>query len=331
MKKILVTGGAGYIGDSVVEQLPGFLNNSHQVDVLDDLVYGGSYLRPVNFIRADITNAKAMEDVILNGNYDCVVHLAALVGDGACAVDPKRTFSVNLLATERIARLCEKTNTKLVYASTCSVYGANNDVLTEESPTNPLSVYAETKLAAENNIKNILDDYVILRLGTLFGMSTQFARVRCDLVANILTYRAVRGETLEVHGGEQWRPMLHVRDAARAFAAAAVYDEPKAIFPNGTYILAADNYTISNLAKKIVETVGSGDIKSSPRAYEDMRNYKVDTSKADSTVYKPYISLERGIKEMQTVLKEGRIADIWSPEFHNAKYMEAKYGKAKSN
>jgi len=332
LRKILVTGGAGYIGDSVVEFLTNFSpNRDVRVEVLDDLIYGGSYMRDVFFIRTDITDYEAMEKIILDGKYDCIVHLAALVGDGACAVNPSRTKDVNLTATKIIAYLCKKTNTKLVFASTCSVYGANNDWLTEDSSTNPLSIYAETKLAAEEYIRDNLDNYVIFRLGTLFGMSTGHARVRCDLVANILTYRAAQGDVLEVHGGEQWRPLLHVRDAARGFALAALDDEPKSVFSRGTYILALRNCRISDLAKEIIETVGAGSIESTPRAFEDLRNYKVDMSKVKSTTYHPLITLKMGIQEMHEVLKDGRIADIWSPEFHNARYIASKYGKAKSN
>lgn len=316
--RILVTGGAGYIGDAVVEFLLGY---HYDVVVLDDLIYGGTYMRDVEFIRADITDFDKMREVFENGEFDSVVHLAALVGDGACAIDPRRTSEVNLRATENLVRLCNEFNTRFVFASTCSVYGANNDVLDEFSKTNPLSVYAQTKLAAEHIIVSESRNYTIFRLGTLFGMSTDHARIRCDLVANILTYRAARGETLEVHGGEQWRPLLHVKDAARAFALAAVGQ-----FHCGLFVLSYKNYTIIELAEEIVKTVGNGDIKSTPRAFEDLRNYKVDNLTALLAGFEPQYTVQDGVREMHEVLKSGRISDIWSPEFHNAQYMRAKYG-----
>jgi nucleoside-diphosphate-sugar epimerase len=327
-RRILVTGGAGYIGDSVVKYIQQWSpDKEFKVDVLDDLVYGGTYMRDVKFIRADITDTDEMSRVLTrNGGYDAVIHLAALVGDGACSVNPQRTTQVNLEATKTLALLSKATGARFIFASTCSVYGDNNELLDEESKTNPLSIYARTKLAAEDFIKENLTDYVIFRLGTLFGMSTEYARVRCDLVANILTYRAAQGETLQVFGGEQWRPLLHVRDAAKGFAQAALMLGQQAKFSPGTFILAEKNYRISDLAEEIVDIVGRGKIESTPAAFEDLRNYKVDDNKSRAVGYCAGISVRNGVTEMLKILSEGRISDVWSPEFHNAKYIRAKYG-----
>jgi len=322
MRKILVTGGAGYIGDAVVANL----KTLHRPVVLDNLMYGGSYMRKVPFIRADITDYTKMEKIMKrHGGFDAVVHLAAIVGDGACAVNPGRTVEVNQKATEVIADLCKKTRTRLIFASTCSVYGANNELLDENSPTNPLSLYAATKLEAEKYIEDVLDDYVIFRLGTLFGMSAEHARIRSDLVANILTYRAALGETLTVFGGEQWRPLLHVRDAANQFVKAVGYPTWQDIEP-GIYILAAENYTILELAKTIIKTVGKGTIETTSMKFEDLRNYRVSTKKIKESGQSTMIGLAAGIQEMAKTIMDGRIADIWSPEFHNAKYIGAMNG-----
>lgn len=320
-RKILVTGGVGYIGDSVVEYLQKI--SGVQVSVLDDLVYGGSYMRDVEFIRADVTDIKKMIEV-LDREWYAVVHLAALVGDGACAVNELKTATVNTTAVRDIAALCNERGIRLVFASTCSVYGKNDSVLDEASETIPLSVYAHSKLAAEKEIEKYCPNHVIFRLGTLFGMSTPHARIRCDLVANILTYRASRGETLDVHGGEQWRPLLHVKDAAMAFARAAIGDR-ESNFLTGTYVLSHKNYTITELAKEIVGLVG-GKVNFSEKLYEDMRNYKVDSSKIKKLMFFPQRTVREGVLEMSRVLKEGRIADIWAEEYHNAKYIKAHHG-----
>lgn len=313
-KRILVTGGAGYIGDAVVHFL--LTKASTSPLVLDNLSYGGAYMRPIKFVRADITDYIKMEEMFSDGDgFDAVVHLAAIVGDGACAVDEARTIEVNENATKNIADLCKRTNTRMIFASTCSVYGSNNEVLNENSATNPLSLYAGTKLNAEQYIKDTVDDYVIFRLGTLFGMSTPHARIRCDLVANILTYKAALGQTLTVFGGSQWRPLLHVKDAAVAFSNAAT-----GRFKKGTYILSRENITIADLADLIVDEVGQGDVEKTESKFEDLRNYKVDNSKSKSQHYYSCFGLRSGIAQMAEIMRDGRIADIWSSQFHNAKF-----------
>lgn len=315
-ERILITGGCGYIGDAVVQYI---LENGDEPVVLDNLMYGGSYMRPVQFIGGDITDYKLIHKIMRkHGGFDSVVHLAAIVGDGACAAMRERTIEVNQKATEVLVTECDDTNTRLIFASTCSVYGANNDLLNEESPTNPLSLYAGTKLEAEKFIEDCLDDYIIFRLGTLYGLSAEHARIRSDLVANILTYKATRGEVLHIHGGEQWRPLLHVKAAALAFWKAATLKTKE----TGTFILSEENYKIIDLAETIIKAVGKGNIESTPRKFEDLRNYKVDTTKADNARLScSHYGLEHGIKEMSKALRDGRIADVWSPEFHNAKYI----------
>lgn len=311
-KRILVTGGAGYIGDAVVKYLQ---DDGHGVTVLDNLTYGGAYMRNVRFVRGDVTDYRLMDSLLKkHGGFDSVVHLAAIVGDGACSVNPQRTTEVNERAVKKLAEMCSKTKTRLVFASTCSVYGANNDILDEDSPTNPLSLYAGTKLNAEKYIQDIMDDYVIFRLGTLFGMSSEHARIRCDLVANILTYRAAQGQHLTVFGGDQWRPMLHVQNAAWEFGNAATQKKY-----TGLYVLSCQNLTILDLARKIIDIVGNGEISLTPSKFEDQRNYRVKSKRN----LIGHIPIERGIVEMAKVIKEGRIADVWSPEFHNAKYITA--------
>jgi len=317
--RILITGGAGYIGDAVASWLSSMNVEPH---VLDTLIYGGSYMRNIRFHGIDIRDRQKMRNLMLNdGGFDAVVHLAAIVGDGACAVNPEETIEVNEEGTKIVADLCQETNARMIFASTCSVYGANNDILDERSPTNPLSLYAGTKLNAENYIKNNVDNYVIFRLGTLFGMSTEHARIRCDLVANILTYKAVLGHTLPVFGGSQWRPMLHVKDAALAFAKAA---DNKHHF-SGTYILSRENITIAQLAYTIVKQVGSGEIEMTEQRFEDLRNYKVDNSKSKNAHFYTSFSIEHGVKEMAEAIRSGRIANVWDERFHNAKYIRSKH------
>ncbi len=332
MKNVVVLGGCGYIGDCVTENL---LDAGCNVTVVDNLMYGGTYMRrhipksssrkmlneskgagTLTFVGADITT-KTVRDLISDFKWDAVIHLAAIVGDGACASKPELTLAVNEVATKDIAEICARKNIKLIFASTASVYGANNEMLDEQSPTNPLSLYAGTKLAAEQFVK-LVPNHLIFRLGTVFGVSTEFARLRCDLVANVLTYKAVRGEALTVFGGEQWRPLIHVRDVGRVFAMAALEDKPP-----GTYILSSGNFTIRDVALLIKRIVAPEvKVNITDMKFEDQRNYKVSGAKAEAAGFTTQMSLIDGIQEMRDVVVSGRVADVWSPAFHNAEYLK---------
>lgn len=311
--RVLVTGAAGYIGDSVVENL---IANGHEVVGVDKLLYTDSYMRPgLEFHRLDVRSPEFFS--ILNDNYwHAVIHLAAIVGDGACQANPEETVSIN----EKFVQDLTKSTmgaTKLIFASTCSVYGANSDMLNERSGTSPLSLYAGTKLNAEEYIGRHRN-HVIFRLGTLFGLTSPFGRIRADLVANILTFKACEGQTLTVFGGEQWRPMLHVRDAGRIFAEAVEKDY------TGTFILSHSNYKITDVAKSISNLIdGCGGIEITDMKFEDLRNYRVSNRKARGAGIEPMLLLRDGIKEIEQIYKiQGRIKNPWATQYHNAKFIK---------
>ena len=178
--KILVVGGAGYVGGGIVDKL----SQEHEVTVYDSLIYETSYRKKVNFILGDIRDTTKLNGIL--NNFDVVVWLAALVGDGACAINPDLTFEIN---SESVKNLVENFDKRIIFLSTCSVYGAQDGVLTEASDTNPLSEYASSKLKAEEYLQNA--NALIFRLGTLFGISDEFSRVRLDLVVNVLTAKAL--------------------------------------------------------------------------------------------------------------------------------------------
>ena len=320
--KVLVTGGAGYIGDSAVEYL---LNRGDHVTVLDNLMYGHSYMRHHNnltFVRGDITEQHLTNKLVYDN--DAVLHLAAIVGDGACAANPERTIEVNQDATLGIANACFNYKKRMVFASTCSVYGANNNLIDEDSPTNPLSLYAGTKLKAEAYVRQVPEHY-IFRLGTLFGLSTEHARLRCDLVANILTYKACLGEKLTVFGGDQYRPLLHVRDAGElmGLACSTVPFDATSRPPNayGMYILSDRNCTILKLAETILSVcdLPRTQLEVTEIAFEDQRNYKV-SDKRRGKFWLTRFPLIVGIREIQKIVEEGRIANVWDVQHHNARY-----------
>jgi nucleoside-diphosphate-sugar epimerase len=236
--KILVTGGAGYVGGHLVDRL---VLEGHDVHVVDSLFYEDQFLKPVKFTYGDIRDTKLITE--LSHDVDCVVWLAALVGDPACSIDPRISEEIN---TSALANFAKKYQGRLVFISTCSVYGAQDEMLDESAPTNPLSVYASTKLASEVILAE-RKQTLILRLGTLFGVGDFWSRLRLDLAVNVLTQKAYLENELEMFGGEQWRPFLHVKDVGNVIALNMVD------FKSGTFNLASENVTISQLVQQIVK------------------------------------------------------------------------------
>jgi nucleoside-diphosphate-sugar epimerase len=181
MKKVLIVGGAGYIGGFLTD----VLRHEYDVTVYDSLVYETRFLKDIPFVNGDIRNTALLKRYL--DESDIVIWLAAIVGDGACAVDPDLTLDINLRC---VRWLMDNYDGKIIFASTCSVYGANNNYLDETSGTCPLSLYATTKLDAEKAVL-ARPGNLAFRLGTLYGVGDSHSRIRMDLVANVLTYRAV--------------------------------------------------------------------------------------------------------------------------------------------
>jgi nucleoside-diphosphate-sugar epimerase len=302
--KILVVGGCGYIGGYMVEALAS--NYRHDVTVYDNLTYENHYLKPVNFIFGDVRDTEKLSKII--NDYDIVIWLAAIVGDAACTVDKNLTYDVNF---KSVKWLVDNFKGKIVFTSTCSVYGKNDNLLDEESEVNPLSLYAETKLLAEQYILNNCKDYLIFRLGTLFGVGDEFSRIRFDLVVNILTLKATKGEVLTVNGGSQWRPLLHVKDVSNA----VIYGIKNNI--TGLFNLSAINSKISEIAENIKYVIDNTIIEYKDCSFEDARNYKVITSKFDALNWKPSFTLSHGINQIKEVIEQQRIKNPYNNIYNN--------------
>ena len=273
MRKVLIVGGAGYIGGFLTDYLS---ENCLDVTVYDNLLFETRYLKSANFVYGDIRDTNKLSRLLEDKKFDTVVWLAGLVGDGACAVNPELTKILNV---DTVKWLVDNFSGKIVFPSTCSVYGMNNDLITEDAEPKPLSLYAATKLEAERYVLEKASKPLVFRLGTLFGLGDRHSRMRLDLVANILSMKAALGIPLTVFGGEQWRPLLHVRDVSTA-----IYHGIKNNI-DGLYNLSYDNYKISDLAKKIEEKIEGCEIQYTDMKFEDLRNYKVDNSKQAGTQY----------------------------------------------
>ena len=241
--------------------------------------------------------------------------MAALVGDGACSINPTLTHEIN---SETVKNLVKNFNGKIIFLSTCSVYGAQEGVLDENSEVNPLSEYASSKLIAEKYLEE--SDAIIFRLGTLFGISDQFSRIRLDLVVNILTTKALVDKKMSVFGGDQWRPLLHVKDVANAIEHNISSDT------KGVFNLHYKNFKIIEIAEKIKEKIPDVSIETTPLPFQDARNYQVSSDKLKrETGFEASIELTQGIEEMYNLISSNRIKDINDPRYSNQNFLQT-YG-----
>ena len=315
MSKVLIVGGAGYVGGNLTNEL---VSAGHQVRVLDNLTYEDMYLKPVDFAYGDITDFRTIEAHLKWA--EVVVWLAAFVGDPACAINPELTIKTNVTA---VKNLVENFSGKIIFPSTCSVYGAQNGELSESSPTNPLSIYAESKLEAEEILSKANTQPLIFRLGTLFGISDQFARLRVDLVLNLLTIRAVIEKKMSVFGGDQFRPLLHVKD----FSTAAVPNIDN--MSSGIFNLHTENITIQHLAERISNRVSDVQIVQTDISFQDARNYQVSSQAAHKQLgFQPRFSVDFGIDEIASLVESKRIIDFANPRFTNVEALKIRMASA---
>ena len=303
---ILVVGGAGYVGGGIVDKL----KKNHNVTVYDSLIYEESYRKDVDFVYGDIREQKKLLPLL--DKCDAVIWLAALVGDGACAINPELTFEIN---SDSVKFLAENFNKRIVFLSTCSVYGAQEGLLDESSTINPLSAYATSKVKAEDYLKD--SNAIIFRLGTLFGISDEFSRIRLDLVVNILVTKALTEGKLTVFGGDQWRPLLHVIDVANAI------DHTLNFKTTGIYNLHYENFKIIDIANAIVERIPSASIETTPMKFQDARNYQVSSEKLfQDTGFKASTNLLQGIDEVFNLISNNRIKDVSHSRYSNQNFLE---------
>ena len=303
---ILIVGGAGYVGGGIVDKL----KKHHQVTVYDSLIYEESYRKDVNFVYGDVRDQSKL--LKLFKNHDAVIWLAALVGDGACAINPELTFEIN---SDSVKFLAENFKKRIVFLSTCSVYGAQDGLLNEDSSINPLSEYASSKVQAEEYLKG--SNSIIFRLGTLFGISDEFSRIRLDLVVNILVTKALTEGKLTVFGGKQWRPLLHVNDVANAIEQTIDSEI------NGIFNLHYKNFKIIDIAEAIVNKVDSAIIETTPMKFQDARNYQVSSEKLLSeTGFKAEIDLNTGINEIYDLIANNRIKNVNHKRYSNQNFLE---------
>ncbi len=298
---VLVTGGAGYIGSHLVRRL---LEAGTRVRVLDNFTYGREALEPyladgrLEVVRGDISSIRAVVGAVKN--VDTIIALAAIVGDPACGINAEETLNLNYEATKVLVEAANFYGVRrLVFASSCSVYGAaDNELLTESSVLTPVSLYARTRILSEDVLFDRCGDVepVVLRLSTVYGLSQ---RMRFDLVVNAMTARASVQRRIQVFGGDQWRPFVHCDDAANAFllAAKAPSENVKGeIFNVGSNSM---NFTIAEVADIVAREVGDDVVVEHMETTDDRRNYRVAFDKVrDRLGFQAAYDLPRGVREM---------------------------------
>jgi len=296
--KVLVTGGAGYVGTTLVPQL---LKAGYEVIVFDNLMFGGDYILPFfrfknfHFIEGDIRNEDALRNAAKNA--DVIIHLAAIVGFPACRKEPELAKTVNVDGTRNLIKVTSKSQL-IIYASTGSNYGALEEVCTEESPLNPLSLYGQTKTMAERMLMKERTT-IGYRFATAFGVSP---RMRLDLLINDFTYKAITQGYLVVYESHFMRTFIHVYDMGRAFLF-GIENQDK--MKNNIYNVGSEKMNCSK--REICEL-----IKARTNFYlhyadigedADKRNYGVSYKKINSLGYDTTISIEEGIDELVRALK----------------------------
>lgn len=308
---VLVTGGAGYLGSIVVSQL---LSRGVHVRILDCLLFGGQSIEKLRshanceFILGDIrdigTSVRAMD------GCDTVIHLAGIVGDQACEANRELAVEVNAAATRMLAEIAPRCGIhRFLFASSCSVYGSSRATVAESSRLHPLSLYAQTKVDSERVLVDACTRGfapTVLRLGTLFGVSP---RMRFDLVLNLLAARAVSVGRITVRNGRQWRPFVHVRDAARAFLACIDSQAERVageIFNVGSSFLNAQIRQLGEIVAHLVPGTAVTGI------YDrlDQRSYRVRFDKIERTLgFVCRETLEAGVREVSAAVAADGISN----------------------
>lgn len=323
MKRILVTGAAGYIGSVLVRQL---LEKGYKVRGIDVLLFGGESLMSIynhpnfEFVKGDLRDKEIVGKVLLD--VDDVVHLAAIVGDPACSNQPDLANDINWKASKYLYDFCnEQTEIDhFIFASTCSNYGKMevDDFLNEESELKPVSLYAELKVKFENYLLSnpIRDSFVptALRFSTVYGLSP---RMRFDLTVNEFIREVAFDKELLIFGEKFWRPYCHVEDLARSCVTVLEVETDKVkqnVFGVGD---TQENYQKKMIADEILKIVPNANIKYVHKD-EDPRDYRVDFTKIKEELgFQITKTVPNGLKEIYDILKNDVISDPYSKNYRN--------------
>ena len=329
MRKILLVGGAGYVGSVLAEEL---LERGYAVKILDRLYYGDVGLREIrDRIELVVADMRVLPPNLLE-DVDAVVNLGGLSNDPTAEYNPEANYEMNTLATQALAEMCRSVGVRrFVFASSCSIYdrGVGNDdkdvIQDEETHVEPRAAYSSSKREAEKVLLGMAgDDFcpVILRKGTVYGFSQ---RMRYDLVVNTFVKFALSRGDLNLHyGGEMWRPLVDVRDAARAYILAI--QAPKDIVRGQIFNVSCRNYRISELALRVREALRQVGIDPEIHAdygYKGVRSYRVSMQKIEHVLgFRPKVSVEESVTDMVAKIRQYGYTDFDNPRYYNIRWMQ---------
>lgn len=321
---VLVIGGGGYIGSTLVEKL---LKKNFKVRVLDKFIYGEKVFddlrknKRLEIIKGDATNLSTL--TLALRNTKAVVHLAGIVGDPASMVDKRLTRHMNIVSTRMIKETVKGFRIpKFIFASSCSVYGASDEVLTERSKLNPLSPYAKSKVDSEREImQDTFDEFhpTILRFATVFGHSR---KPRFDLVLNLFAAQAFKNGAITVNGGNQWRPFIHVADASDSII--KIIEASTNKVSRNIFNVGDDSFNITIMdAAKIIQNVlkkNGKNIKINvKKENSDPRNYVVSFEKIKIQLgFSCLTSFEKGIDEIIKHFKKRSYKKTYTDSYYSA-------------
>jgi nucleoside-diphosphate-sugar epimerase len=299
LAKVLITGGAGYIGAVLT---PMILAEGHEVTIYDSLMYGALPLlgfsgHPrLSIVKGDIRDAAALSKVVKD--QDWILHLAAIVGYPACAADPHLSVTTNVQGTKNVLDAMGK-GQRLIFASTGSTYGKVQGTATEETPIAPLTLYGQTKRDAEMLIRDSNREHTILRFATVFGSSP---RMRIDLLINDFVYQALHNRQIVLFEGYFRRTFLHSTDGAAVYPFAMANFEAMSgkVFNVGDESM---NYTKRDIALKIKECVDYYLHEAQIGTDPDQRDYEVDYNRLKALGFRAQVDLDAGIQELVKILR----------------------------
>jgi len=322
--RILITGGAGYVGSTLAPML---LGAGHEVRVLDVLAFGGdsilgNWSQPgFEFVHGDIRDQSAVRAALRD--RDAVVHLAAVVGDPACARQPDLARATNLDSSLALIEESNRSGVKrFIFASTCSNYGKMKDpnrFVDEDSELTPVSLYAQTKVAVEKALLECAKRdsgwcATPLRFATVYGVSP---RMRFDLTVNEFTMELLVNKSLKVFGEQFWRPYIHVRDVARAIK--LVLDSPESVVGGTVFNVGAtdQNFQKQQLVEMIRPYAPDAVVEYVHRD-EDPRDYRVSFARvADKLGFRTTLTVAQGIQEIARLVQEKVIRDFREAKYRN--------------